>query len=212
MPSKRRKTYRTEKYRKRNEGEELAYNRGMDENKPKTFAEKLKEHSQFLVNGNEKLRQLMEKITEAENKDDDAEVERLLSESEAMAEQLDKVDIAFESSHAREFEALNAITKAKAPQLPELYLDAEQQKKRRIAMVHCEDEGCGFGLEFKHPNCTFYFCKEHGTGFNIDLATVSAAGVECEVHGKMERYDLGKEDNVCPRCEKNTLAILSVGR
>ena len=104
------------------------------------------------------------------------------------------------------------LTNAETPPLPELYLDAEQQKKRRIAMVHCEDEGCGFGLEFKHPNCTFYFCKEHGTGFNLDLATVSAAGVECELHGKMKRYDLLTEDNVCPRCEKNTLAVLSVGR
>ena len=99
-----------------------------------------------------------------------------------------------------------------APPLPELYLDAEQQKIRRIALVHCEDDNCGFGVEFKHPNCTFYFCKEHGTGFNLGLATVSAAGVECELHGKMERYDLGTEDNVCPRCEQNTLAVLSVGR
>ena len=108
--------------------------------------------------------------------------------------------------------SIKNITKAKTPSLPALYLDAEQQKKRRITMVHCEDEECGFGLEFKHPNCTFYFCKEHGTGFNLDLATVSAAGVECELHGKMERYDLLTEDNVCPRCERSTLAVLSVGR
>ena len=184
----------------------------MDEGKPKTFAEKLNAHCQFLIDGNEKLRQLMEKITEAENKDDDAEVERLLSESEVMAEQLDQTAIVFEATHSREFEALDALKKAKAQPLPELYLDEEQQKKRRIAMVHCEDEGCGFGLEFKHPNCTFYFCKEHGTGFNLDLATVPAAGVKCQLHGKMERYDLLAEDNVCPRCEKNTLAVLSVGR
>lgn len=95
----------------------------------------------------------------------------------------------------------------------ELYLDAEQQKVRRIAFVHCEDEDdCGFFVEFKHPNCTFFFCKEHKMGFNLDLATVTEAGVECKQHGKMERYDVLSEDNVCPRCEKTTLAILSVGR
>ena len=154
----------------------------------------------------------MEKITEAENKDDAVEVERLLSESEAMAEQLDQTTKAFEATHTREFETLDALKKAKAPRLPDLYLDEEQQKTRRIALVHCEDDSCGFGVEFKHPNCTFYFCKEHGAGFNIDLATVSAAGVECELHGKMERYNVLTEDNVCPRCEKNTLAVLSVGR
>lgn len=96
--------------------------------------------------------------------------------------------------------------------MAELYLNAEEQKTRKIAFTHCEDDSCGFIVEFKHPNSTFYFCKEHGTGFNIDLNGVSAAGVECELHGKMERYDLEKDDNVCPRCEQTTLAIVSVGR
>jgi hypothetical protein len=94
----------------------------------------------------------------------------------------------------------------------ELYLNTEEQEKRQIGFTHCEDESCGFLLEFKHPNSTFYFCKEHGTGFNIDLSTVPEAGVECAIHGKMEKYDLVKGDNVCPRCERSTLAILSVGR
>jgi len=97
--------------------------------------------------------------------------------------------------------------------MEELYLNEKEQEKRRIAFTHCEDEeGCGFLVEFKHPNSTFFFCKEHGTGVNLDLNVVSAAGAVCEPHGKMERYDLLKDGNVCPRCEKTTLAILSVGR
>ncbi len=94
----------------------------------------------------------------------------------------------------------------------ELYLNTKEQEKRRIVFTHCEDEKCGFLVEFKYPNSTFFFCKEHGTGINLDLDTVPVAGVECEFHGKMERYDLLKDDNVCPRCEETTLAILSVGR
>lgn len=96
--------------------------------------------------------------------------------------------------------------------MEELYLNQQEQRDRRISFTHCEDEECGFLVEFKHPNSTFFFCKEHGTGINLDLNTVSAAGAICELHGKMERYDLVKDDNVCPRCEKTTLAILSVGR
>lgn len=92
------------------------------------------------------------------------------------------------------------------------YLNEEEQKTRRIVFVHCEDETCGFLVEFKHPNSSFFFCEEHGTGINLDLETVPRAGVKCELHGKMERYDLMKDDNVCPRCEGSTLAILSVGR
>ena len=94
----------------------------------------------------------------------------------------------------------------------ELYLNSEEQEKRRIVFTHCEDETCGFLVEFTHPNCTFYYCKEHGTGFNIDLTTVSTAGVECELHGKMERYDILKDDNICPRCKNATLAVITTGR
>jgi hypothetical protein len=92
------------------------------------------------------------------------------------------------------------------------YLSDEQLKTRHIGYVACEDEdNCGFLVEFKYPNCTFFFCKEHKMGFNIDLNTVTDAGVECKQHGKMERYNVLIEDNVCPVCEKNTLAILSSG-
>jgi len=95
----------------------------------------------------------------------------------------------------------------------DLYLDAEQQKTRRIAFVHCEDEDkCGFLFEFTYPNCTFYFCKEHKKGYGADLNTLTGAGMDCEQHGKMERYDILQEDNVCPSCEKDMLAIISVGR
>lgn len=93
--------------------------------------------------------------------------------------------------------------------ITDLYLDEEEQKNRKIVFVQCEDEeGCGFFVEFKFPNCTFFFCKEHKMGFNIDLNTVGD-GVLCKQHGKMERYNVLTEDNVCPSCERNTLAILS---
>lgn len=96
----------------------------------------------------------------------------------------------------------------------EFYLNSEELKKRRIVYVACEvDEGgCGFIVEFKYPNCTFFFCKEHKMGFNLDLTNVFEAGVECKQHGMMERYNVLKEDNVCPRCEKRTLSILSAPR
>lgn len=92
----------------------------------------------------------------------------------------------------------------------ELYLNAEEQKTRRISFAHCEDEACGFIVEFKYPNCTFFICKEHKGVINADLNGVPAAGISCELHGPMERYDIFKEDNVCPVCENSTLAILSV--
>lgn len=95
---------------------------------------------------------------------------------------------------------------------PQFYLTEEEQKYRRIVFTHCEDESCRFLVEFKHPNSTFFFCKAHGTGVNIDMGRVSDAGVVCELHGKMEQYDLIKDDNVCPRCEQSTLAVLSVGK
>ncbi len=96
--------------------------------------------------------------------------------------------------------------------MAELYLTSEEQKTRRIVMTHCEDESCGFGVEFKHPNSTFYFCKEHKRGVNFDLNNPPKEGTDCLSHGKTERYDLVKGDNVCPSCEKMTLAVLSVGR
>jgi len=96
---------------------------------------------------------------------------------------------------------------------PDLYFDEETQKVRKIVFVSCEDEeGCKFLVEFSYPNCTFFFCKEHKMGFNLDLSTVPKEGVECKQHGKMERYDVWSEDNLCPSCRNNTLAILSVGR
>ncbi len=92
-----------------------------------------------------------------------------------------------------------------------LYLTDEQQKIRRIVFVQCQDENCGFLVEFKHHNCAFFFCKEHSMGFNIDLSTVSSAGVECKQHGNMERYDVLESDNICPKCRKEILAVLSAG-
>lgn len=122
-------------------------------------------------------------------------------------------DLAEVKEQLSRVEAPGSEPNAHIEETMDLYLDEEQQKKRKIAFVNCEDEeGCKFFVEFKYPNCTFFFCKEHKMGFNIDLGTVSEAGVECKQHGKMERYNILTEDNVCPSCEKNTLAILSVGR
>lgn len=96
--------------------------------------------------------------------------------------------------------------------MDELYLNGDEQQLRQILFAHCEDEQCGFGVKFNHPNSTFFFCKEHGMGFNLDLNAVPAAGVECKQHSKMDRYDLLKGDNICPYCNKAPLAILSDGR
>ncbi len=109
-----------------------------------------------------------------------------------------------------QIEALGSESLTSSEKTTDLYLDEEQQKTRRIVFAQCEDEGgCGFFVEFKYSNCTFFFCKEHKMGFNLDLATIPKAGVECKQHGKMERYNILSEDNVCPSCERNTLAILS---
>lgn len=191
----------------------------------KTFAEILKEHTAY---GNELMAQAQKLIDQAKENDDAERSERLLSEAEKLMETVHSATKKFEAEHGDELAALISYvdTEKKRRELqgqvetpnvssmtgPGLYLNAEQQEKRRIVFVNCEDETCGFIVEFKHPNCTFFFCKEHGTGINIDLSTVSDAGVVCELHGKMERYDLLKDDNVCPRCEKNTLAVLSAGR
>ncbi len=94
----------------------------------------------------------------------------------------------------------------------ELYLNKEQQEYRRIALIHCEDEECGFGLEFTYPNCTYFYCPGHNKAINIDLESEDPNKVGCKVHGKSERYDLILGDNICPRCKECTLAILSVPR
>jgi hypothetical protein len=93
----------------------------------------------------------------------------------------------------------------------EPYLTADEQKTRRIAFIHCQDEeNCGFVVEFKYPNCTFFYCDDRKLGANVDLTTMPAAGYKCGEHGDAERYDLLKEDNICPSCEKHVLAIVSV--
>lgn len=95
----------------------------------------------------------------------------------------------------------------------ELYLNREEQKTRAITFVHCEDEqGCGFFVEFKYPNCTFFFCKNHGIAINVNLDDIPDLKLECPQHGMMERYNLIKDDNVCPKCNRETLSILSVPR
>lgn len=191
----------------------------------KTFAEILKEHTAYC---NEQMSKAQELTKQAKMSGDIEKSERLISEAEKLLAAVRSASEKFEAEHGDELAALISYvdTEKKRRELqeqtetpivssmkePELYLNAEQQEKRRIVFVNCEDDTCGFVVEFKHPNCTFFFCKEHGTGINIDLSNVSDAGVVCELHGKMERYDVVKDDNVCPRCEKSTLAVLSAGR
>ncbi|MDQ5950025.1 MAG: hypothetical protein QG669_545 [Patescibacteria group bacterium] len=104
------------------------------------------------------------------------------------------------------------VKKFNSMQRPEtdFYLTSEELKEKHIVYVACEDEeNCGFLVEFKYPNCTFFFCKEDKMGFNIDLNTVAEDGVLCKQHGEMERYNVLIEDNVCPSCNKYTMSVLS---
>ena len=181
----------------------------------KTFAEILKEHTAYC---NGLTSQAQELANQAEASEDIEKSEQLLSEAEKLLENVRFASEKFEAEHGDELATLISYVEAHKEQnglqtrRGELYLNTEEQEKRKIVLVNCEDDACGFVVEFKHPNCTFFFCKEHGTGINVDLSNVSDAGVVCELHGKMEQYDVVKDDNVCPRCEKSTLAVLSAGR
>ena len=94
----------------------------------------------------------------------------------------------------------------------EPYFSEEELRVSKIAFVSCEaEENCGFYVEFKYPNCTFFYCKKCRKGVNADLERAVRAPT-CIKHGDMERYNLLSEDNVCPSCENSTLAILSLGR
>ena len=184
----------------------------------------MREQTQFCKELIDKARELMDR---SKKSDDVDESEQLITTADEMIKLAGTSNRKFEAKYATELDRLiSVVDSGKKKELQELvvealqeakdenlYLTAEDQRHRRIAFIHCEDEdGCGFGLEFKHPNCTFFFCKEHRWGTNLDLDSVPTAGVKCEIHGQMKRYDLLKEDNVCPICEKSTLAILSVGR
>lgn len=186
-----------------------------------TFAETLTAHNKYCNDTMSRARNLLSQASAEEKKGNLQESERLVAEAEKITKSVEETMRDFDSAHSGDLEALmSAVGERKVAGLSknsynesakEIYLNQEEQEKRRIAFTHCEDN-CGFLVEFKHPNSTFFFCKEHGTGINLDLNTVSAEGVVCELHGQMERYDLLKDDNVCPRCEKTTLAVLSVGR
>mgnify|MGYP001598523282 CR=1 FL=1 len=188
-----------------------------------SFAEVLTAHNRYCDETMRQARNLLSQANAGKEKGNLQESERLVAEAEKITQSVEKTMREFDIEHREDLEALMRVVGDRKvaglsdigynEDAKELYLNAKEQENRRIAFTHCEDEeGCGFLVEFKHPNSTFFFCKEHGTGINLDLNTVSAGGAECELHGKMERYDLLKDDNVCPRCEKTTLAILSVGR
>lgn len=72
---------------------------------------------------------------------------------------------------------------------------------RKILFVECESENCGFGVEFKNRNETFFFCKNCKFGVNPPDAQLSNFDHICGGCKKnMEKYDLYDEDNVCPIC------------
>lgn len=181
----------------------------------KKFAQKLNEHNKYsktLVDVTNELMELSKIELERGNVEG---AERIAEIAEKCTALMVDVSNTFEDEHKEELQLLTEVVTQSREVQPEaeLYLNTDEQKIRRIAFAHCEDEeGCGFLVEFKHPNCTFFFCKDHGAAINLDLKDVPAAGVECPQHGAMERYDLVKDDNVCPKCESTTLAILSVPR
>lgn len=79
---------------------------------------------------------------------------------------------------------------------------------RKILFVECESENCGFGVKFNHENETFFFCKDCKFGINPPGAQLSNFDHICGGCKKnMEKYDLYDEDNVCPICNNDMLAL-----
>ena len=72
---------------------------------------------------------------------------------------------------------------------------------RKILFVECENDGCGFGVEFKHLNETFFFCKDCKSGVNTPNEQLKNFDHICGgCKNLMEKYELNDEDNVCPIC------------
>ncbi len=87
----------------------------------------------------------------------------------------------------------------------------ENTIKRKMLFVECDS--CGFGVEFNYGNETFFFCKEHKFGVNVENLSIRQICGPCsrdpERQGMadMERYDLYEEDNLCPICGNDVLAL-----
>lgn len=72
---------------------------------------------------------------------------------------------------------------------------------RKILFVECDNEDCGFGVEFEHPNEVFFFCKKCKSGTNVPNEQLNNFDHICGCCRElMEKYELYDEDNVCPIC------------
>jgi hypothetical protein len=95
----------------------------------------------------------------------------------------------------------NGIIEAIESVLKDLKALDQPEPKRKILFIECENEKCGFGVEFKHENETFFFCKDCKFGVNVSSDQLDDLNHMCgSCKKKMERYDLYDEDNVCPIC------------
>lgn len=109
------------------------------------------------------------------------------------------------------YNELDLDSPAKLPDLDD-HIPKEEAKQAqspmKVAFIACEDEGqCNFVVEFKHNNNLLYFCKSDKFGVNVE----SVANYKCGYcKNLMELYQLEIEDNPCPICEKNMLAICYV--
>lgn len=109
------------------------------------------------------------------------------------------------------YNELDLGSPAKLPDLDD-HIPKEEAKQAqspmKIAFIACEDaEQCNFVVEFKHNNNLIYFCKNDKFGVNVE----SVADYKCGYcKNLMELYQLEAEDNPCPICEKNMLAICYV--
>ena len=85
---------------------------------------------------------------------------------------------------------------------------SEQIPTRKILFVECENEACGFGVEFTYLNEVYFLCKQCKSGVNVPNNQLENFDHICGgcTH-LMEKYKLYEEDNVCPICHD----MLSVG-
>ena len=82
-----------------------------EKNKNPTFAEKLKEHSQFLKETSEKFEELNLQMSKATKDGNDTEYERLLAQGEEMIKLSEDTEREFEKNHGKELRVLMQVLK-----------------------------------------------------------------------------------------------------
>lgn len=78
-------------------------------NSPKTFAEKLKEHTQFLEETSAKYKELHLQIGKAKEQGDGEEYKRLLLQGEELMKSTDKITEEFEVEYEKELKWLAGL-------------------------------------------------------------------------------------------------------